>query len=96
MKSISLSKIFRPIGKFFIRFHMTFFIVFIVACLVSAVLLLNKILNDAALSGDNYTSPIRPGEIDQATLDRIKELHTSNDGAQNLQLPSGRVNPFGE
>lgn len=75
---------------------MTFFIVFIVAGLSSAVLFLNTILNDAAASSDSYTSPIRPGQIDQATLERIKELHTSSDGANSLQLPEGRVNPFGE
>lgn len=96
MKNISISKLFRPIGKFILRFHMTFFIVFIVACLLAAVLFLNAILEDAAASSAGYNSPIRPGEIDQTTLDRIKELHTSREGAKNLQLPSGRINPFGE
>lgn len=95
MKNLSLSSLFKPIGNVIGRFHMTLFIVFIVAGLGAAVLFLTNILNDSS-TGDGYTSPINAGSIDQATLERIQELHTSQEGASTLRLPEGRVNPFSE
>ena len=74
---------------------MTLFIVFIVGGLSVAVLFLNNMLSDTSGS-DDYTSPIDAGSIDQATLDRIKELHSSEDTVPAAALPDGRVNPFGE
>lgn len=95
MKSLSVGSLFKPIGQIIGKFHMTLFIVFIVAGLGVAVLFLASILNDAA-GGDGYTSPINAGSIDQATLERIQELHTSQEGASTLRFPDGRVNPFAE
>jgi len=83
------------LSKAFTRFHMTFFIVFLTAGLGIAVLFLNDILTETSL-GDDYTSPIDAGSIDQATLNRIKELHTSDDTPAQAPFPNGRINPFGE
>lgn len=95
MKNISVGSLFTSIGHQFGRFHMTLFIVFITAGLSMAVLFLNNILTDTS-SSDGYTSPIDAGSIDQATLERIKELHTSEEAVPDAAFPEGRVNPFGE
>lgn len=85
----------KPIGKLFARFHMTISIVLLIGGLTGAVLLLANILNDAAID-DAYVSPISAGSIDQATLDRINALHTS-DGTFPEPIPyGGRISPFTE
>jgi hypothetical protein len=95
MKNITIGSLFKPLSNLLARFHMTIFIVFITAGLSVAVLFLNSILTDTS-SGDGYTSPIGAGSIDQATLERIKELHTSDEAVPASTLPEGRINPFGE
>lgn len=95
MKKITTGPSLTSIGRSLAKFHMTFFIVFIAAGLTVAVLFLNNLLSDTS-GADNYTSPIDAGSIDQATLDRIKELHTSDEPVSEMSLPQGRINPFGE
>jgi len=74
---------------------MTIFFIFIAACLAAAVILINNTLEQTAKT-DDYTSPINAGSIDQATLDRIKSLHSSAETPAEPQLAPGRINPFGE
>lgn len=95
MKNASVSSLFKPIGRLIARFHLTLFIVFIVGGLSVAVVFLNRILSDTS-GADTYTSPISSGSIDQATLERIKELHTSDDPIPAAKPPQGRINPFSE
>lgn len=91
----NISSIFTSFGHQLAKFHMTLFIVFVAGGLTVAVLFLNNMLSDTS-TADSYTSPIDAGSIDQATLDRIKELHTSDEGAPASAFPEGRINPFGE
>ena len=93
-KSFSFSPS-RSVKRFFGRFHTTIFILIVLSGLVYATLLLAGLLNDASLGGD-YESPITAGSIDQATLDRINALHTSDGTLPPEQQPSGRSNPFVE
>ncbi|MDB5162130.1 MAG: hypothetical protein JWM52_638 [Candidatus Saccharibacteria bacterium] len=95
MKNIDITSFFKKFSQAIARFHLTLFIVFIVAGLGTAVLFLNSILTDTA-GGDTYTSPITPGTIDQATLERINQLHTSDEALPPSTLPTGRINPFSE
>ena len=88
------SALIRPLGIFFRRFHLLIFFVFIVGCLSASVLLLNKTLTDT--SSKEYTSTISSGTIDQATLERIQSLHTSNEPTPAPVLAEGRTNPFAE
>jgi len=94
MKNAAVRSPLKPIGRLFSRFHMTFFIVFIVAGLGFAVILINEIITESS-TAENYTSPLGAGTIDQATLERIKELHTSADAPVPV-FPEGRTNPFSE
>ena len=77
------------------RFNLTLFILLVLAGLVAAVLLLTTILNDASLGAD-YQSPINAGSLDQATLDRINALHTSDEQLPPATQTDGRISPFSE
>jgi hypothetical protein len=95
MKNANLSLSFKSIATIFKRYHLTLFIVFVTGCLAFAVITFSNLL--AASSTDTtYTSPITAGSIDQATLERIKALHTSDDPAPVLVTPTGRIDPFSE
>jgi len=95
MKNANVSLSFKPLVNLFRRFHMTFFIVILAGGLAYAVMLFTTILNESSVD-TTYTSPIEAGSIDQATLDRIKALHTSDETVPTPTNPSGRINPFSE
>lgn len=92
---MTVGSLFKPFVRIFTRFHLTIFIVFIVAGLSYAVLLLNDMFIDTS-GKDGYTPTNDTGSIDQATLDRIKQLHTSDEAVPPLDQSNGRTNPFGE
>lgn len=80
--------------SFLKRFHLLLFFVVVVGLLAAAVVLINKTLIDS--SSQSYRSTIDAGTIDQATLERIQSLHTS-DQPTSPSLPSSeRINPFAE
>lgn len=85
----------RSLKRFFAKFHMTLFVVFIVGGLSSAVLLVNDIITDPTI-GNDYQSPITAGSIDQETLNRINQLHRSNEQLTPATQSSERINPFTE
>jgi len=95
MKNVSLSLSFKPIARIFKRYHLTIFIVFVAAGLGFAVYTFTNLLGESS-TDTSYTSPISAGSIDQATLERIKSLHTSDETAPVLIQPAGRINPFSE
>jgi len=95
MKNTSVSSVFKPVGTLLMRSHMTIFIVFIVAGLSFAVISFTTLLSEAS-TDTSYTSPIDAGSIDQATLERIKSLHTSDEATPTFVTPQGRINPFSE
>lgn len=95
MKNSNISISFKPLTQIFKRYHLTLFIVFLTGGLVYAVLTFTNLLNESS-KDTGYTSPITAGSIDQATLERIKALHTSDEPTPALVVPAGRINPFTE
>jgi hypothetical protein len=95
MKNVSLASLFKPIIRLFKRYHLTIFIVFVVSGLGYAVFTFSHLLETSS-TDTTYTSPIGAGSIDQATLQRIKALHTSDNTAPAFVAPPGRINPFTE
>jgi hypothetical protein len=95
MKNTNVRITFKPITRIFQRYHLTIFIVFVAAGLSFAVFSFTNLLDEAS-SDTTYTSPIGAGSIDQATLERIKALHTSDDNTAAIETRSGRINPFAE
>lgn len=94
-QSVSSNILIKPIANAVKRFHLTIFFIFVIGCLAWAVLLINNILVDDT-TGSDYIPQSNPGSIDQSTLDRIQELHTSKAAGNPSNLPGGRINPFGE
>ena len=90
-----MSPLLKRIAKALQRAHMTIFIVFLAAGLAYAVMMFTTILDESS-TDTTYTSPIGAGTIDQATLDRIKALHTSDEAVPEAANPAGRINPFSE
>jgi len=95
MASSHSTSFLKPIGTLFRKFHLTLFIVFITAGLSYAVITFNNLLIESS-TDSTYVSPIGAGSIDQATLDRIKALHTSDEQIPTSTQPAGRINPFSE
>lgn len=95
MKNTSLPVQFKPLVRIFQHYHLTIFIIFVAAGLGTAVFTFTNLLNESS-TDTTYTSPIGAGSIDQATLERIKALHTSDESTPEFVAPSGRINPFSE
>lgn len=95
MKNLTASSLVKPTTPLFRKYHLTIFIVFVVAGLGYAVFTFTNLLGQTS-TDTSYTSPISAGSIDQITLNRIKALHTSNEPTPALVTPPGRINPFSE
>jgi hypothetical protein len=95
MKDLTLSSVVKPIVPLLRKYHLTIFIIFVVAGLGYAVFSFTNLLSQTS-TDSSYTSPITAGTIDQTTLNRIKALHTSDEPTPALVTPQGRINPFSE
>lgn len=93
-KKTTTNIVAKPFVILFKRFHLIVFFVFIIACLSVAVILINQILTESSI--DSNTPSSSTGSIDQATLERIQSLHTSDNPGPLPQPPAGRINPFNE
>ncbi len=92
--SSSSISITRPLKRFFRRYHLILFFLVVSAGFAGGILYINQILTETAVD-DTYVSPISAGSIDEATLQRLGSLHTS-DQIPVPAFPEGRLNPFGE
>lgn len=93
---LSSATLKNSLGHFLRRYHLLVFTISILGGLSVCMLLLNGII---IKSGDTtgYTPTAAPASFDKDTMQRIKELHTSTDNASDdLNLSSGRTNPFVE
>lgn len=105
MEKHSQSLAMKKLGQFFKRFHLIIFFVFVVACLVSIVILVNQILTEKVV-GDGQTipggtsaTPVTPGapsEITQNPIIQRSQAFQTADAATVPDLPTGRVDPFTE
>jgi len=95
MKNKNISAIFAPIANAFRRYNLTIFIVVLVGGLVTAVLMLNATLQESS-NTSNDPSSLDITTFDQTTINRVKQLHTSDDKTSTFTLPPGRINPFSE
>lgn len=95
MKNKSAVEAIKDIVNSIKRYTVTIFIVLIVSGLSYAVILLNTILQDAS-DTTGIKSSLDNSGFDQATIERVKQLHTSDEKLPDLALPTERVNPFAE
>lgn len=93
MKDIHFDK--KALIGFIWRFHLVIFAVIVVLLLSIAILLLSSIVNKA--SGlDSTPQNTTSTTFDEATIDRISKLKTSDEPSEPLNLSRGRINPFNE
>ncbi len=95
MKNTNKISPFVTIAQAFGRYHLTLFVVVLVSGLSTAVLMLNEILKQSS-NPNGYTSSLDMTSFDQATIDRLQKLKSSNDASTSFSLPAGRINPFAE
>ncbi len=96
-KSPDISMSLKPVGRFFQRFHLTIFIVVIVGGLAYAVVSLYNVLSDASsIPAQTTAVTATPTSFNQATIDRLKQMYTSDNAPSSITLPAGRINPLGE
>lgn len=76
------------------RYHVLIFTIVVLGGLVVCMLLINEIIAQTGNSA-SATPAAAASDFDQATIDRIKQLHTADDNTQSdLDLSQGRINPF--
>lgn len=85
----------RPIQQFFAKHHAVLFICLIAILLSIAIYALYDVSRQSEASSDSLTTSTI-AKFDQATIDKIKNLHSSTDTSQPLVFPNTRFNPFVE
>ncbi len=93
MKDLRINQ--KAILAFFRRYHFVLFIVLIVLILSVAVILLNTIVYKAS-GEDSVPQGGTTPAFDQATIDRMRQLKTSDQPSEPLDFSGRRINPFGE
>ena len=91
--TIDFYAINKKVIAFFARYHMITFILLACTLLAVAIYLLFAIIESTTTAPKDANSTITG--FDQKTIDKIKNLRDSSN-ASELQLPSGRKNPFSE
>jgi hypothetical protein len=92
--NLSFATIKKSIAAILHRYHLVLFVVVILGGLAVVIFFLNNILIRSSES-DGYTSNTNNLTFDETTIDRIKQLKTSNQTESQLDL-NGRSNPFVE
>ena len=94
MNNLTPASLKTAFSHFLGRFHMLIFTIIVLGGLTVCMFLINGIISQTGNSSN--TSDATPTQdFDQATIDRIKQLHTAGDSSSApLNLPSGRINPF--
>ncbi|MDB5187080.1 MAG: hypothetical protein JWM07_552 [Candidatus Saccharibacteria bacterium] len=92
---ISLTTIKSSLQHIIQRYHVLLFVLFILGGLVFVVLSLNSIILSSSTSTD-YTPSAATSTFDQQTIDRVNSLKSRDEAAAELNLTTGRSNPFVE
>lgn len=85
----------RPLQQFFAKHHPVLFICLIALLLSAGIFSLYDVSRQAEASVDTKSSSTI-ANFDQATINKIKNLHSSTDVSEALVFPSARYNPFVE
>lgn len=96
MMTLKFKRSFKKITSIFSRFHIVLFVVLVFGGLSVAVFMLSSTLQSSTEPSLEAGAAGIDTSFDTETIERISELRTGEDGASNIQLPSGRINPFAE
>ena len=87
---IDFKKLNLAVSHFFHRYHIIIFVIVVLNGLSFATFLLYRVVIASASPAQDTTSTA----FDQATIDKLSKLRSSDDSSSPLSLPSGRTNPF--
>lgn len=93
MNNKDVSSLIKPIIFAFQRYSLTIFIVILTTGLAVSVLVLNAIVQQAS-DTTGYRANSTSTNFDETTIKRVKQLHKSSEFNNQVELPSGRINPF--
>ena len=93
MKELPKNK--QSLLAFIRRFHLVLFTVVMTLILSVSVLLLYSVVNKASGEDSVPQGGLSTG-FDQATIDEINQLKSSDQPSEPLDFSEGRINPFGE
>jgi hypothetical protein len=86
----------KAIINFLHRYHVVLFAVIILGGLAFMVLSLNNIIVASSEAGADYTPAGTTFTFDEKTIKRIDDLKSRDQATGELDLSSGRTNPFVE
>ncbi len=95
-KDINPSSLFNPIVNAFKKYSLTIFIVILVMGLGAAILMLSSALQKASDTSGYTPTTTASSSFDQTTINRIKQLNSSDTAPSDYTPPTGRINPFSE
>jgi len=96
LSDLSFKTLSRKISRFFRRFHIILYFIFVAVSFGAAVLYLNVTIQEKS-TDSLYSSSIDAGSIDSTTLERIKNLRSSDETSSLPEIPTTpRINPFSE
>ncbi len=85
-----------PVKEVLFRFNTTLFIIVITTVLIATVLLLKNIFDKQALSKTDTRAASAIVNENSTTTTYLNKLVPSSSNSVDIQLPSGRINPFAE
>ncbi|PID31294.1 hypothetical protein CR983_01960 [Candidatus Saccharibacteria bacterium] len=93
---LSLSAITGQLSRFFARFHVILFTLFIIGGSAAAIFEINYILQQSSIIEDDPTLNTAKG-FDTATIEKLEKLETNVGNGKPIRLPSNqRIDPFVE
>lgn len=88
---MNLSQLSESFSRFFHRYHVLIFVIFVIGGLSTATFLLSQALTTPSTTDTTNTVP---SGFDKATIEKINSLRSASDQSAPLTMPAGRTNPF--
>ena len=94
-KDIKINFDIKSVYGLFAKHGLTLFIIIVVGGLSAAVLILTSTIEKTSHAG-SVDSTDNINSFDQATIDRVNQLSSSDSSKSVYVPPGGRINPFSE
>lgn len=88
---MNLPQLSAGFSRFFHRYHVLIFVIFVIGGLSTATFLLSQALTTPSTTDTTSTVP---SGFDKATIEKINSLRSASDQSAPLTMPAGRTNPF--
>lgn len=93
--SISLDQLPTKLSRFIHRYHIVVFVILVIGSMIVVMLMLNSTIQSST-DTDTLNVAQPPSRFDTETIEKLESLKVDSDSGDQLQFPSGRVNPFVE